>query len=268
MANGEAPHCEVVGREAASRFARHLARLAERAPLSADGVANALAAWLDGPQPALDQVYHIARERCESLWDEADLPRRRSHVYERAVVARFEHLLRSSNGSVPPVSRRMVLGLTFALTKLIGSDLFSSSANQARGIAGELGDPEGDKIPPEAFADPRMRRLIHNSLMELARQFVDFPRQLGEFVRLINGRLAAPQPDGWDRHWSLTRHTALLVLQALYADLRDELERYGGAEAQIHYGPDAAEVLDAFLAALDQAMRLAGRPWLLKAIGS
>jgi hypothetical protein len=85
--------------------------------------------------------------------------------------------------------------------------------------------------------------------------------------RLINGRLSAPQPDAWDTAWSLTRPTLLLVLDRMYADLREEWQRDGDEVIQTRYGADAPVVLRAVLNAIDQGARLAHRPWLLKAIG-
>ena len=269
MAHGSS-HCETLGREAVVRFAQQLAGQAAKGMLTPADIDRELAAWIE-PSLMLRRVCRQAFEDCQQARGGAETPSRRWHVLERAMVRRFEHMLRGDEHGTPLVSRRMLLGLTFAVTKLLGAEQFSRSAGQARDIIAEYIGPNGSgdhtDMPPEAFADPRMRMLVNHTLMTLARCFDDFPRQLAEFIRLINRRLSPPQPAAWDQEWTMTRRIMLLVMEALYADLRDEMERYGAPEVQIRYGADAPDTLTSFLAALDQAMRLADRPWLLKALG-
>lgn len=268
-ANGSS-HCETLGRDAVTRFARRLAGQAAKGILTPADIDRELEAWLE-PSLMLQRVCRQAFEDCERTRGAEDTPSRRWHVLERALVHRFEHMLRGHEHDEPLVSRRMLLGLTFAVTKLLGADQFSRSAGQARDIVTEyIGNGSGDghtDLPPEAFADPRMRMLVNHTLMTLARRFDDFARQLPDVIRLINGRLSPPQLTAWDREWSVTRRVMLLVLDALYTELRDEMERDGTAELRSRYGADAPETLTGFLIALDQAMRLVDRPWLLKAIG-
>jgi hypothetical protein len=183
---------------------------------------------------------------------------RRWHILERAVVHRFQDLLHPGADHPPLVSRRMLLGLTCALTRLLGVDRFREWASEASRIV---------TGPPDEFADWRMQRLVNRCLIDLARTLEDFPRRLSDVQRLINGRLSAPQPDAWDTAWSLTRPTLLLVLDRMYADLREEWQRDGDEVIQTRYGADAPVVLRAVLNAIDQGARLAHRPWLLKAIG-
>lgn len=259
------PHCESLSREAVTRFARRLAGRAATGLLTPADIDRELAAWLE-PSPVLMRVCRQAFEDCERARTIEDTPCRRWHVLERALVHRFEHMLRCDDDSVPLVSRRMLLGLTFAVTKLIGAERFSSNARQANTIVADHASPDHSDLPSEALADPRLRALVNRTLMDLARRFDDFPRQLAEFLRLINSRLSAPQTAAWDEEWSVTRRTLLLVLEALYADLRDEMERYEAPELLGRYGADGPEILKEFLTALDQAMRLADRPWLLKTI--
>ena len=247
------------------RFARQLAGRASQTHLTPADIDRELAAWLE-PSPALIGVCRQAFEFCEQKRSAEETPRRRWHVFERALVMRFEHMLNSDGDTAPMVSRRMLLGLTFAVTRMIGADAFSRYTRQANDIAAQLGGPAALEVPAEAFAAPRMRLLVNRCLMELARRFDDVPRQLTDILTLINGRLAAPQLGAWDQDWTASRRVLLLVLEALYADLRDELERYDAPELQRRYGPDADERLSGFLPALDQAMRLADRPWLLKPI--
>lgn len=260
--------CDALGREVVKRFAKHLSDAAARHPLAPADIDRELAAWSLQPQPVLERVYMISWDACERAFAEDEAPRRRIRALERELVRRFEHMLRGRGGRDPEVSRRMMVGLTVALTKLLGTEAFAEASRAARDIAAEHAGAENGDLTPEAIADPRMRLVVNRALVQLAGQIDDFTRRLAEFTRLVNSRLAAPQPDGWDRDWSLDRRTAVLLLQAMYADLRHESEQ-GGADAMAgRYGPGAPETVARFLASLEQAARLADRPWLLKAIGA
>lgn len=258
-------HCEALSREAVTRFARRLAGRAATGLLTPSDIDRELAAWLE-PSAVFLRVCQQAFADCERARSIEDGPCRRWHVLERAVVDRFEHMLQCDDNRVPLVSRRMLLGLTYAVTRFIGPDRFTQGARQANTIAADHTRSGQTELPAEVFADPRMRVLVDQTLMDLARCFDDFPRQLVDFMRLINSRLSAPQVASWDEQWTVTRRTLLMVLETLYADLRDESARCSASDLGKRYGADAPEILSAFLTDLDQAMRLADRPWLLKAL--
>lgn len=214
------------GIQAAERLMEHLTVLADRAPLDSATIRDAFATFCEAEQ---------ARQS------------RRLHAFERALVERFEARFDAQDEG--RLSRRVVIGLTFALTRLLGADSYRQYESAARSfVAGEVASRD------------QIGGVVDAALVALARRFDGaFLEELGGFIALINSRLGAPRPGRWDTDWELTRPLAIMMLDDLYAPLRD-----GHVEA---HGDDAAAVLSRFFAGLEHARGLARRPWLRRPLG-
>lgn len=241
----------------AERFMQRLAAMAARAPLSAVDVREAYAAFRAEDDQALARLFaDCAQGKGKAAAPAGD---KRTHALERAMIARFESRFDHVTADGQKLSRRAVIGFSYALTKALTPEGFREFDMQARRIA------DGARDAANVHDQPQLRRIVDSALVALARSFDDeFLVALKTFTDLINSRLSAPKPKAWDAQWELSRPLAVTMLDDLYADLRGQLEA-----GTLHpaYGRDAEALLTRFFAGLDRARKLADRPWLRKALG-
>ncbi len=247
-----------VGYATAEAFLDHLVRAAARQPLSGDDMRRLFREFRAAEPVALARLFGDAPPPPAKAPPQPNANPKRTHAFERALVRRFEVHFDNPTREGQRLSRRMIIGFTFALTKALGADRFRSHDQAARAVAMQL--------PPEVEPgdDPRMQRVLNRALVDLARVFVRegaFMDVLKGFSDQINARLGAPRDGAWDADWELTRPLAVLTLDDLFADLR---RIYDAEELTPDLGVDAGAVLTDFFAGLDGARKLADRPWLRK----
>ncbi len=246
---GEGPErCRNVGLRTALRFMERLVAASGLAPLDADDIRREYAVFCkseDAQLAALFKACHDGRRKTGG----GAAGKKRLHAFERAVIARFEKRFNVPTPEGHQLSRRVVLGFMFALTKALGADTFRNFDLRARSIAASVKD--GDPTD-----DPRMHEVVNGALIEMARAFQgEFLVGLKQFADLVNSRLSAPDPKSWDAEWELNRPLAVLILDDLYAELRSRSE---GGELV----PAVSATLAQFFDGLDAARKLVDRPWL------
>ncbi len=224
------------GLRSAERFMEQLVALAAHHPLAAEDIRDAFAAFCTA------SLSHRSR---------------RMRPFERALIDRID--ARFDVEGEGRLSRRVVIGLTFALARLLTAESFRQYDLAARRVA----DTE-DKATLRDNGD--ILRIVDGALVALARRFDGaFVDNLDSFVALVNGRLGAARPGRWDTRWELTRPMAVVLFDDLYGQLRAALDD-GALDAS--HGDDAAAVLVRFFAELDDARQLASRPWLRRPLGA
>lgn len=191
---------------------------------------------------------------------------RRRLVLERALTRSFADLLPwrpGDNGRSggAPLSRRLIPGLMKALTMMVGEDTMA----ERRDLAGHLLTDHrrgraGDATERDTLArDPRMVQLIRDTLMTAAGHFVPFDRRLDWLCLVIDNNRPAHVAEDGDADWSCTRDRAVMLLDALYADLALALAQPGGeARLAAEHGAEAVLALRALLGTLAARRSTAG----------
>lgn len=245
-----AERCRNMALQTAVRFMERLVAASGLAPLTADDVRREFAVFCRTEDVEMAGQYNESHERCRRA---AGGGQRRLHAFERAVIARFDKRFQAPTAEGHQLSRRVILGFMYALTKALGPESFRRHDIRARTIAHVVRD--GDPT-----ADSRMHEVVNAALVEMAEAFHgEFLVALKEFTDIVNSRLSVATPGAWDMDWELNRPLAVLILDDLFEEVRAQFEAQALPPA---YGPDAAPTLARFFAGLDAARKLADRPWL------
>lgn len=190
------------------------------------------------------------------LWDE-----RRRHPFERLVVLRFAHMLpkRAGDDGVSQgarLSRRAIPGLAVAMTKMMGLDQYrvfeENVREQMRHYKIEHPGPvDWDHVA----AHPEFHGLVDQALLSMASYFTDLDKRIPWLLEVINSHLAPPPPEDGRALWVMDVQRGLLLLDALYRDLRRKLASDQRSLERL-YGPCAVQSL----ATLDEALTKHGLP--------
>lgn len=244
--------CRTVGLRTALRLMERLVAASGLAPLDADDIRREFALFCkaeDAGLAALFKACHDGGRKGGGDGRGGGGGKSRLHAFERAIVSRFEARFDAPTADGHQLSRRVVLGFMFALTKALGADTFRGFEQRARSIAASTAEAD----PSD---DARMHDVVNGALIEMARAFQgEFLVALKQFTDLVNSRLRTPEAKAWDADWELNRPLAVLMLDDLYAELRDRLEAG-------ELVPAVGEALTPFFEGLDAARRLVDRPWL------
>jgi hypothetical protein len=184
------------------------------------------------------------------LWDE-----RRRHAFERLVVLRFAHLLpkRSGDDGVrqgAQLSRRAIPGLAVAMTKMMGLDQYRSFEEKIRAQMQIYKLEHPGPVNWDHVANhPEFHGLVDQALLVMTGYFTDLEKRVPWLIEVINSHLAPPPPEDGRTLWIMDGGKTLLMLGALYADLRTQLASNQRTLERL-YGPCAVQSL----AALDTAL--------------
>lgn len=185
------------------------------------------------------------------MWEQV-----RSRPFDRILAKRFAHLFPARVGddgtrSGGMLSRRMLPGFTAAVTKMIGPDLYEQCQHKAQAIV-ERHRRRDETIDWEAiYRDPVGRALVSDVLVVIAHYFDAFEKRREWFITVVNNNLAAPRPGSGDATWELGEAGFRAMMQALFAELRAEIERDGGESLRERYGPQTLADVRDFLQRLD-----------------
>lgn len=229
-----------------------LGRLETRAagqPLTAEALREEYALFCMAESEPLSRLFDAGHSGCSK-----GPPVRCGEAFQRILVQRFGPLLEVPGPDGQQLSRRVIPGFLYAVTQLLGEEVFDELRIQAAAIAMTYGEAA------DLMADQRMLAIADEALVAMAEPFHhDFPDVLRLFVEAINSRLAAPLPGAWDQDWQLTLRLAVRLLEALYDSLHDDFK-----SGRVPGEHPAFQVLAAFFAGLHDARAVAGRPWLLR----
>jgi hypothetical protein len=96
---------------------------------------------------------------------------------------------------------------------------------------------------------PKFHDLIDQALLAMTGYFTDLEKRVPWLVEVINSHLAPPPPEDGRTLWVMDGKKTLLMLGALYADLRSQMASNQRSLERL-YGPCAVQSL----AALDKAL--------------
>jgi hypothetical protein len=190
------------------------------------------------------------------LWDE-----RRRHPFERLVVLRFSHLLpkRAGDDGVREgarLSRRAIPGLAVAMTKMMGLDQYRVFEEKVREQMRFYKIEHPGPVDWEhVAAHPEFHGLVDQALLSMASYFTDLDKRIPWLLEVINSHLAPPPPEDGRKLWVMDVQRGLLMLGALYGDLRRKLNSDQRSLERL-YGPCAVQSL----ASLDAALTEHGLP--------
>lgn len=239
--------CQNTGMAIAERFMERLIAAAAQTPLGPDEIRRQFAIFHRDTDGTISETAQFAYDGCRK--PASGFKNKRLYVFERAVIARFEKRFSVPTPEGNQLSRRVILGFMYALTKALGPDAFRSFDQSARAVAASVND--GDPT-----YDPRMHEVVNGAILQMARAFDgEFLAALNDFTELVNSRLTAPKPNSWDLGWELNRGLAIIILDDLFADLRRRFEQ---GELPL----ETSQMLAPFFEGLDTARELADRPWL------
>ncbi len=157
-------------------------------------------------------------------WDE-----RRHHPFERLLIRRFAHLLPKRQGDEgvrdgAVLSRRLIPGFMVAVTKMIGLDHYDACEDAVRHAVEAM---KADSPAPidwtELAARPEIVALVDSALADMAPYFSDLHKRTEWLIAVVNGHLGAPPPEDGHRLWVMDEAKALVLVRALYADMRRRL---------------------------------------------
>lgn len=241
--------CRAMGMGAVGLFLARLETRAAAQPLTAAMLREEYALFCMAESEPLSRLFDAGHGGCSK-----GPPMKCGEAFQRTLVQRFEPLFDTPGPDGQQLSRRVVPGFLYAVTQLLGEEMFDELRIQAAAIAMNYGDAA------DLMADERMRTIADEALVAMAEPFHhDFPDVLRLFVEAVNGRLAAPVPGTWDQDWQLTLRLAVRLLEALYDSLHDDFQ-----SGRVPGEHPAFQVLAAFFAGLHDARAVAGRPWLLR----
>lgn len=246
--------CRAIGIATVEAFLDRLVERARQQPLTADDLRAEYALFGMAESEELNILFEQAWNGC----DKGSMPFRYRYrqAFERVLVQRFEKAFELPGPDGQWLSRRVIPGFVYAVTQLLGEDLYEEARIQAAAIAMEYG--EGADLSAEV----RIRRIVDEALMHMAVPFQDnFPDVLRLFIQAVNSRLAEPVAGAWDADWVLTRRLAVHMFDDLYADLH---AAFTAGTLGFEGGDEAFPVLAAFFAGLNDARAVADKPWLLR----
>lgn len=187
------------------------------------------------------------------MWDE-----RRRHPFERLLVKRFAHLLpaRSGDDGVCEgaiLSRRLIPGLMTAIVTMIGFDAYHEAEERTRVHVDRLREAGAMPIDWDTVArEPDVLLHMDRVLAAMATHFDQFDKRVHWLVSVVNSHLGPRPPEDGAMVWAMGERRAIVLLGALYGDLRNRLTSEPAAlEAEV--GPDGVAAVRALHAALNAA---------------
>lgn len=247
-------HCRAVGMASVALFVKLLMERAGRQPLTVADLREEYALFGMGESEDLRDLFDQAYAACDK--GSTPLKNRRRLAFEAVLVKRIEKAFDLPGSDGQQLSRRVIPGFIFALTQLLGEELYDEARIQAAAIAMSYGDGA------DLSADDHIRRIADEALIHMAVPFHDdFPETLKYFIHAVNSRLGEAVPGAWDADWMLTRRLAVSMLEDLYAGLH---EAFVSGHLGFEGSEEAFPILAAFFAGLNDARAVADKPWLLR----
>jgi len=189
-----------------------------------------------------------AESHSRTQWDPE-----RVNAFDRILVKQFSRLLADDAEAVKNpdvISRRMLSGLFSAVRMMCGPERIGELEQDAHLIMQKVRDELQDDFEWEVvYGNPDTQRIMRDLLVEIAPHFVDMERRLDWLLSVINGHLTPVGSGAIGANWRLSGHGLLLVVEALFAEMKTTLdEDLGRLRITKAYG---AEMLDTILAVMD-----------------
>lgn len=172
----------------------------------------------------------------------------RVNAFDRILVKQFSRLLADDAEAVKNpevISRRMLSGLFSAVRMMCGPERIEQLEQDAHLIMQKVRDElEGDFEWEVVYANPDTQRIMRDLLVEIAPHFIDMERRLDWLLSVINGHLTPVGSGAIGADWRLSGHGLLLVVEALFAEMKATLdEDLGRLRITKAYGAEALETI-------------------------
>lgn len=169
------------------------------------------------------QLKGFADAKSKSHWTHE-----RVNALHRILVKRFSHLLvEETDLKEKPdgLSRRMLTGFFHALEMMIGKEQLAVFEEDANRIAAKLRERLGSDFSwDHVYAHRDSKALILDLLVASAPHFEELDKRMAWMLDLINGDLPLARPQSANPDWKLDPIGLVVVLDALFLDLRVALE--------------------------------------------
>ncbi len=197
-------------------------------------------------------ISSYAESHAESHWDPE-----RTNAFERVLVKQFSHLL-SDDASVAKdinaIPRRVLPGVFAAVQMMAGHEVIEQFEQNAYLVMQRVRDDNQDEFRWETvYADPRIKNMVRELVVNIAPHFVDLPRRLEWLSAVINGHLAPVDSHSLVADWLLSEPGLLRIIDALFDHARELLDDdMGRLRLTKDYGVETLETLIAVLEGFDQ----------------
>lgn len=177
----------------------------------------------------------------------------RINAFERILVKQFSHLLGSDEEAMKDhgvISRRCLSGFFSAIKMMSGPERIGEMEQDAYLIMQRVRyDMKGKFEWDTVYEDLRVKNIIRDLVVELTPHFEHLDRRISWLLSVINGHLAPAVPGAPGAEWQLSEYGLLLLLEALFAEIKEMLDDdLGRLRITKQYGVDT---LDAILRVME-----------------
>ena len=172
----------------------------------------------------------------------------RVNAFDRVLVKQFSHLLKDDDvvaKDPSAISRRVLKGIFVAVRMIAGPERIERYEQDAYLVMQRVRDDLKDAFSWDTvYSDPRTKNMLRDMLVFMAPHFIKLETRMDWLLGVINSNLSDAPPNSPVAEWKLAPASTFVILEALFAELRRNVEdELGRLRLTKQFGGETVDVI-------------------------